>query len=164
VSSRTAATVVPTATQLGNAKVNCTEQVGVDVEQQNYQAYIRRSLLVTFANMLGVEDSEPRPEHQQTTRERQQMNGLEEVRMPPASASIGNVRIPPGRFFAAWAKKSSNARPRKKLSPKSRPKFAAEGAAFIGSHLARFWSELKRGQASCAGNRPAATLIDSRLD
>ena len=51
----------------------------MDVEQQNYEPYIRRSLLVTFANMLGVEDSEPRPEHQQTTGERQQMNGLEEV-------------------------------------------------------------------------------------
>ena len=107
----------------------------MNVEHQDHEADIRRSLLVTFANMLGVEDSEPGPEHQQTAGERKEMDGIEEVQHATGKRQHRECADPPGRFVASWAKKSSNARPRKKLSPKSRPKFTAEGAAFIGSHL-----------------------------
>src|SRR5271169_3101105 len=48
--------------------------------------------------------------------------------MPPASASIGNVRTPPGRCCVTRAKKSSNARPKKKLKPRSRATLVGDGA------------------------------------
>src|ERR1700733_1986552 len=48
--------------------------------------------------------------------------------MPPASASIGNVRMPPGRLCVTGAKKSSNVRPKKKLKPSSRATLVGDGA------------------------------------
>jgi hypothetical protein len=49
------------------------------------------------------------------------MLGIEEVEHATARASIGKVRMPPGRLVSVRAKKSSNAKPRKKLNPRSRP-------------------------------------------
>src|ERR1700692_3987658 len=61
--------------------------------------------------------------------------------MPPASASIGNVRMPPGHLCVAPAKKSSKARPRKKLKPRSMATLVGDGAV-----------SMKERQASVAAN------------
>ena len=61
--------------------------------------------------------------------------------MPPASASIGKVRMPPGGFCVTCAKKSSNARPKKKLKPRSKATLVGDGAV-----------SMKERQASVAAN------------
>src|ERR1700683_3297061 len=48
--------------------------------------------------------------------------------VPPPSANRGKVRIPPGRLVVPRLKKSSNAKPRKKLSPRSSAALSNEGA------------------------------------
>src|SRR5271165_4367340 len=79
--------------------------------------------------------------------------GSKRYRMPPASASNGNVRIPPGRLTGTSAKKSSKARPRKKLNPRRKPKLMAEGLLFIGS---QYILKLKRSRHILPGNPPNA--------
>src|SRR5581483_4529345 len=51
--------------------------------------------------------------------------------MPPPSASIGKVRIPPGRRPSLRAKKSSKASPRKKLRPRRSATWAGEGVVIM---------------------------------
>src|ERR1700687_4744496 len=57
--------------------------------------------------------------------------------MPPAKANKGNVRTPPGRLVSAWPKKSSNAKPRKKLNPRRRPKLSNDGTTLMVCARAR---------------------------
>src|ERR1700721_2381476 len=56
------------------------------------------ALLVTVANMLGVEDSEPDPEHQQTTGERKEMDGIEEVQHASGKRQHRECADPPWPF------------------------------------------------------------------
>src|ERR1700680_537011 len=84
--------------------------------------------------------------------------GSKRYSMPPDKANIGNVRIPPGRFVGDCAKKPSNASPRKKLNPRSRPKFMAEGAAFIGGHLGSGWNQSEATLADLIGSSVAVYL------
>src|SRR5580658_9588321 len=53
--------------------------------------------------------------------------GSKTLRTPPAKASIGKVRMPPGRFGSSVARKSSKARPKNKLKPRSRATPVREG-------------------------------------
>src|SRR6202035_1972803 len=65
--------------------------------------------------------------------------------MPPASASIGNVRMPPGGFCVTCAKKSSNASPRKKLNPKSKATLVGDGAVSMKERQASVAAKGRRG-------------------
>src|ERR1700733_2237406 len=65
--------------------------------------------------------------------------------MPPASASIGNVRMPPGRLSVTWAKKSSKASPRKKLKPRSKATLVGDGAVSMEERLASVAANGRRG-------------------
>src|SRR5277367_4341354 len=65
--------------------------------------------------------------------------------MPPASASIGNVRMPPGRLSVTWAKKSSNASPRKKLKPRSKATLVGDGAVSMNERQASVAANSRRG-------------------
>src|ERR1700730_1886038 len=65
--------------------------------------------------------------------------------MPPASASIGKVRMPPGGFCVACAKKSSNARPKKKLKPRSRATLVGDGAVSMEQSQASVATKGRRG-------------------
>jgi hypothetical protein len=118
---------------IGQRQGDYTEQVGVNVEQQDHEADIRPSLLVTFANMLGVEDSEPRPEYQQTAGERKEMDGIEEVQHASGKRQDRECADPSSAFRCRVGVKILECQAEKKLSPKSRPRFTAEGAAFIGA-------------------------------
>src|SRR5580704_10376671 len=51
--------------------------------------------------------------------------------MPPARASIGKVRMPPGRRSSVCAKKSSKASPRKKLRPRRSAMLAGDGVVIM---------------------------------
>src|ERR1700749_618634 len=65
--------------------------------------------------------------------------------MPPASASIGKVRMPPGGFCVTCAKKSSNARPKKKLSPRSKATLVGDGAVSMKERQASLAAKGRRG-------------------
>src|ERR1700681_1267491 len=65
--------------------------------------------------------------------------------MPPASASIGNVRMPPGHLCVAPAKKSSKARPKKKLKPRSRATLVGDGAVSMEERQASVAAKGRRG-------------------
>src|SRR5580693_5999081 len=65
--------------------------------------------------------------------------------MPPASASIGKVRMPPGGFCVTCAKKSSNASPRKKLNPKSKATLVGDGAVSMKGRQASVAAKGRRG-------------------
>src|SRR5580700_9183843 len=65
--------------------------------------------------------------------------------MPPASASIGKVRMPPGGFCVACAKKSSNASPRKKLKPRSRATLVGDGAVSMVQNQVAVAADGRRG-------------------
>jgi hypothetical protein len=61
------------------------------------------------------------------------MRRVEQVEHAPAAASKGKVRMPPGRLVSVRAKKSSNARPRNRLKPRSRATLVTEGAEIMRS-------------------------------
>src|SRR5580704_18157910 len=65
--------------------------------------------------------------------------------MPPASASIGKVRMPPGGFCVTCAKKSSKARPKKKLKPRSKATLVGDGAVSMAERLASVAANGRRG-------------------
>src|SRR5271169_574313 len=56
-----------------------TKQIGEHIEHQNDYADIWLSLLVAFANVLPIEDSEPGSEHEKTAGKRNEMHWFEEV-------------------------------------------------------------------------------------
>jgi hypothetical protein len=84
----------------------------VNVEQQNHEANIRLSLLITLTNMLEVEDSEPGPEHQQTTGEWKETDGIEEVKHASGKRQHRKC-ADPARASRCHVGENSNARPRK---------------------------------------------------
>src|SRR5580704_3633108 len=69
--------------------------------------------------------------------------------MPPASASIGNVRMPPGHLCVAPAKKSSKASPRKKLNPRSKATLVGDGAVSMKERQASVAAKDRRGTDGC---------------
>ena len=79
VSSRTTATVVPTAIQCGKASVDRAEEIGVDIEQGNDQPDIRLAGLVGLTDMLAIEDRQPGAEHQKAGGEWDEMHRIEQV-------------------------------------------------------------------------------------
>ena len=75
-----------------------------------------RSLLSAFANMLRAEDGEPSSVHHQTAGQRDESDGIEEVKRASGEGEHRERADPAQSFCCACAKKSSNANPRKKLN------------------------------------------------
>ena len=78
--------------------------------------------------------------------EGEEMRGIERVeRTAGCSASMGKVRMPPGRLVSVRAKKSSKARPRNRLKPRSRAMLVTEGAEIMRSTV-----DVNQGRAVAA--------------
>ena len=113
------------------------------------------TLLVMFANMLGVEDGEPGPEHQQTTGERKEMDGIEEVQHASGKRQHRECADPPWAFRCRVGEKILERQAEKKAQSEKQAKVHGRRRG-IHRQPPRFWSELKRAtNPDLAGNSVA---------
>src|SRR5664280_2266495 len=111
--------------------------------------------------MLGVEDSEPSTEHQQTTGERKEMDRIEEVQHASGKRQHRECADPPRAFRCRVGEKILERQAEKKAQSKKQTNVHGRRCS-IHRQPPRFWSELKRSLPQSTDIARSAQLVPFR--